>query len=188
MTVRWDDDGREEDVRITPDTTFVVQGTLRHEAFTDLDGLVARLETDPLPVFLQVLREYGPSLTALELKDQLSSLRVGQAVLDGAWKRTQGRLKKHPQIQVRGSRYKWFPERTDPKPEPVTEPEAQAEPTAEPDDAQVERLARLRDELQRAQADVRQAEEHAEQVRARHRALREQYERLEARFRESRGR
>ncbi|MEU6036054.1 hypothetical protein ABZ801_11660 [Actinomadura sp. NPDC047616] len=126
MTVRWDDDGREEDVRITVDTTFVVPGTLRHEAFVDLAGLTARLESDPVAVFTQLLREHPGYLTATQIKQKLADLRLDQAVLNMAWKKAQAKLKEHHRVKVDGKRYKWcaiLPEDTE------TPAEAQAEPT-----------------------------------------------------------
>lgn len=137
MTVRWHDDGREENVRMTIDTTFVVPGTLRHEAYVDPAGLTARLKSDPVAVFAQLLRENPGYLSAAQIKQKLTDLRLDEKVLNEAWKKAQTKLKKHPQVKASGRKYRWFavqPKDTQPQDEDQAEPaqpQEQEQPEAE---------------------------------------------------------
>ncbi|RKS79209.1 hypothetical protein BZB76_0658 [Actinomadura pelletieri DSM 43383] len=137
MTVRWDDDGRREDVRISSDATFMKPGTLRHEAFVDLDGLTTRLESDPVPVLVQLLREHPrSSLTALEIKRKLGELGLAQTVLDKAWRKAQSGFKTHAHVRVNKLKYRWRPTGFDRPAFKRQEEQVDREPSAAPGKAE----------------------------------------------------
>jgi hypothetical protein len=135
LTVRWDDDGQEEDVLISTTTTFAVRGGLRHQGLMDPAALSARLEADPVGVIVGLLREHGSALTAINLKEKLVDLRLAKEVVDKAWKRAQVKLSKLDEVRVANSAnstnktYRWTepkPDTTDTRAEPPTELSAAA--------------------------------------------------------------
>jgi hypothetical protein len=129
LTVRWDDDGREEDVRISTTTTFVVPGSVRHQGLVDPAALIARLKTEPVTVFVELLREYGPAMTATELKEKLTDLGLDTEAVSKAWRRAQPKLGEVEEVRAAKNKnsYRWIrpkPEATDAEPETADAPAA----------------------------------------------------------------
>lgn len=123
LTVRWEDDGSEEDVRISATTTFMPRGSLRHEAFADPGRFAERLRQDAVGVFAQVLREGGGRQRAADLKKQLVELGLDSGTVDKAWRRAQKRLGELEEVTETNNAFRWRPVRR-PEPEPKPEPAA----------------------------------------------------------------
>ncbi|GAA3239050.1 hypothetical protein [Actinocorallia longicatena] len=108
LRVRWDDDGTEEDARIGGSTTFAPAGSLRHQSLVDPGPLAERLETEPLEVVLQLLREARTPMRTPVIKDQLKVLGLSQEAVDRAWRKVQSRLTGIEEVRIRTSGYRWI--------------------------------------------------------------------------------
>jgi hypothetical protein len=148
LTVRWDDDGREEDVRISTTTTFAVRGSVRHQGLVDRAALIARLETEPVAVVLQLLRDHESGMTAVQIKEKFTDLGLDRELVDKVWKRVQSKLAKLDRVRFATMSYRWI----GPKPEVR---EAQAGPPRDPSaDGVTAPAGREAPEPQRSPADA----------------------------------
>ncbi|MEO3786844.1 hypothetical protein ABGB12_26250 [Actinocorallia sp. B10E7] len=134
LTVRWDDDGREEQVRISSTTTFMPPGSLRHQAFVDPAALSRRLGEDPLALVVQLLRENGTRLKAPDIKSLLGGFGLDPADVDKAWRRVQSRLASLEEVAVSKAGYRWKPQRHHAPAPPAQDapPAPEEEPTPAP--------------------------------------------------------
>ncbi|MGI8333660.1 hypothetical protein ACRYCC_27235 [Actinomadura scrupuli] len=108
MTVRWDDDGTEEEVVFSATTRFAPQGSLLHQALVDIAAFTARLEADPVTVVASLLSEHKSALTTTEIKQKFMDLGVAREVVDRVWKQAQKKLVEHDGIRSTGRMtYKW---------------------------------------------------------------------------------
>lgn len=135
MRVRWDDDGSEVEVRMSPTTTFAIRGSVRHQGWVDGPGLTTRLEQDPVSVFVQLLRESATSLNAPRIKEKFNELAVDTKVVDRAWGQAQAKLRKLPEVLYteKNRSYAW--KGAKPKEKPAdSKPDPETTSNAEPID------------------------------------------------------
>ena len=135
MTVRWDDDGRVEEVRISSTTTFMPPGSLRYQAFVDPASLAVRLEKDPLALVVQLLDENGTRLKAADIKSLLVGFGLHSADVDKAWRRIQSKLISLEEVAVSKAGYRWKPKRHHVPAPPVEAEAAAPAPEEEPEPA-----------------------------------------------------
>ncbi|MFC6083748.1 hypothetical protein [Sphaerisporangium aureirubrum] len=99
-TVRWDDDGSVEDVRLGTQTLLAVVGTLRHRSLVDRAALAERFTADPLGFIVEFLRESGKALKAVVIKEQLVELGLEKVAVDKAWESAQPKLSASADVYV----------------------------------------------------------------------------------------
>ncbi|NKZ06298.1 hypothetical protein [Actinomadura latina] len=129
LSVRWHDDGREEDVRISGTTTFAPRGSLRHRSFVDPEALRSWWERDALGLIARLLRETDSAMNAAAIKERLRNLGLEPDSVDTEWKRAQTKLSSRDDIVVKKGTYTWHgPRETTKLPSAVASVPGDAEP------------------------------------------------------------
>lgn len=143
LRVRWHDDGREEDVKISATTTFAPLGSLRYQSFVDPDVLRASWEKDPLSLISQLLRERRTAMNARQIKDQLRILGLAPESVDAEWKRVQSKLAKLDDVEVKGTKYSWVGGEDDTGPSSAAEGVPATSERPEPQKESEEEISRV---------------------------------------------
>ncbi|MCA2182794.1 hypothetical protein LDL08_42205 [Nonomuraea glycinis] len=102
FTVRWNDDGTEESLRLDHRNLLVTEGTLRFIALMDPDQIRSRFADDPVHLVLQLLSEHADGLKAMDIKSKLVELGIDKGSIDRAWRTIQTKLAKHDNVKVKG--------------------------------------------------------------------------------------
>ncbi|MBN6052832.1 hypothetical protein JYK22_12915, partial [Nonomuraea sp. RK-328] len=102
FTVRWNDDGTEESLRLDYRNLLVTEGTLRFISLMDPDQISKRFTADPLRLVLQLLSEHPNGLKATDIKSKLVDLGLEGESVDKAWRSIQTKLAKHGDVAIKG--------------------------------------------------------------------------------------
>ncbi len=157
FSVRWNDDGTEENLRLDSRNQLAIEGTLRFMSLMDPDEVIKKFTDDPLGVVLQLLIEHPKGLKAQDVKSKLLEFGLDEASVDKAWKRIQPKLAKHDSVELASNVYHARPSETPSsvalpdadKAEEIPTPEtSQAVASKEPAGSFSERLAKLLDAKQ----------------------------------------
>jgi hypothetical protein len=116
LVVQWTD-GTEQTFPVLPLSWIpLVEGTLKHQAFTEPEALRAHCAGDPAGVLARVLREANKPLTRPDVDNVLRSARLSDPDISALWKAGQKALLKNPHVRRDGKpvRYWWSEEEVDP--------------------------------------------------------------------------
>jgi hypothetical protein len=102
FTVRWNDDGTEESLRLDHRNLLVTEGTLRFIALMDPGQIRDRFADDPVHLALQLLSEHADGLKAMDIKSKLVELGIDKESVDRVWRTIQTKLAKHDDVKVKG--------------------------------------------------------------------------------------
>ncbi len=136
FSVRWNDDGTEEDLRLDSRNLLAAEGTLRFLSLVAPDEVIRRFTDDALGSVLQLLGEHPKGLKAQDIKSKLLEFGLGKESVDRLWKQIQGRLAKHDDVHVASNVYRVKPSEVLPSVTPPSEapPSVTAPSVTAPDD------------------------------------------------------
>ncbi len=90
---------------LSPNTSWVQAGSLRHDVAADPDGQQQAFDSDPSAFVIRILREGRPPLTKQQLEPLLDDLHVTRSA--GWWEAAVKGLKAHDHIETGGGKYRW---------------------------------------------------------------------------------
>jgi hypothetical protein len=88
-----------------PNTTWVQEGSVRHDVAADPDGQQLKMEADPAAFVIRILRERRSPLTKQQIEPLLDDLHLKRAA--GWWQSVTKGLKADSHIDAQRGSYQW---------------------------------------------------------------------------------